>query len=49
MRLLIMREPRVQSLEWEDPLKKEMGLENPMDTEAWGHKESDTTERLHFY
>ena len=27
-------------------------LENPMDGEAWcqwGHKESDTTERLHFH
>ena len=23
--------------------------ENPMDREAWGRKESDTTERLHFH
>ena len=53
-----MRETWVRSLRWEDPLKKEMAthscLENPMDRGAWqaavhgGHKESDTTEQLHF-
>ena len=48
-----MRETWVQSLGWEDPLKKGKvptpafwpgefhGLYSP-----WGHKESDTTERL---
>ena len=25
------------------------GLENPMDYSPWGHKELDTTERLHFH
>ena len=40
-----MWETWVQSLGWEDPLKKGYplqysGLENSMD---WGHKESDTT------
>ena len=35
-----MQESRVQSLDWEDPLEKEMAthskcLENPMDRGAW--------------
>ena len=37
-----MRETRVRSLDWEEPLEKEMatcssilGLENPMDRGAW--------------
>ena len=40
-RLPAMRETRVQSLVWEDPLEKEMEtlqyscLENPMDGRAW--------------
>jgi len=50
-----MRETWVQSLGWEDPLEKgtathsritHSGLENSMDYSPWGHKESDTTERL---
>ena len=50
-----MRETWVQSLGWEDPLEKgpathsritHSGLENFMDYSPWGHKESDTTERL---
>ena len=48
-----IRETQVQSLSWEDPLEKGMaapssilawripGLYSP-----WGHRESDTTERL---
>ena len=51
-------ETRVQSLNWEDPLEKEMGTHSSI--LAWkipwteepggprGHKESDTTEQLHF-
>ena len=34
----------VLSLGWEDPLYS--GLKNAMDYRPWGHKESDTTERL---
>ena len=55
-----MQETGVQSLDWEDPLEKEMATHSS--TFAWripwteeldelrstGHKESDTTERLHF-
>ena len=49
-----MRETWVRSLGWEDPLEKGMagyplqysGLENSMDYSPWGHKESDTTERV---
>ena len=33
-RLPPMRETRVQSLDCEDPLEKDFGLENPMDGEA---------------
>ena len=39
-----MRETWVRSLGWEDPLE----LENPLDCTVYGHKESDTTERLSF-
>ena len=54
-----MRETRVRSLGWEDPLEKEMATHSSI--LAWriswrslvgysprGRKESDTTERLHF-
>ena len=53
-----VRETQVQSLGQEDPLEKEMathssilGLENPMDREAWGGlqsmgSQSDMTESL---
>ena len=44
-RLPAMQETWVRSLGWEDPLEKEMathssilGLENPMDREAWQAK-----------
>ena len=59
-RLSIMLETRVRSLGWEDPLEKEMAIhsrtiawkipwrEEPGRYRPWGHKESDTTERLHF-
>jgi len=59
-RLSTMRETRVQSLGWEDPLEKEMAIhsstiawkipwtEELVGYSPWGHKESDTTERLHF-
>ena len=59
-RLPTMRETKVQSLGWEDPLEKEMATHSS--TLAWkipwteergrlqpmGSQESDTTERLHF-
>ena len=50
----------VQSLGWEDPLEKEIathsstlagkshGQRSMVSYSPWGHKESDTTERLHF-
>ena len=56
-----MREIRVQSLGWEDPLEKEMqptpvllprkfhGWRNLVGYSPWGLKESDTTEQLHFH
>ena len=56
-----MRETQVQSLGREDPLEKEMTThsstlawkipwtEEPGRLWPMGHKESDTTERLHFY
>jgi len=59
-RLSTMRETRVQSLGWEDPLEKEMAIhsstiawkipwtEELVGYSPWGRKESDTTERLHF-
>ena len=55
-----LQETRVRSLGWEDPLEKEMAThsstlawkipwtEEPGRLESVGHKESDTTERLHF-
>ena len=59
-RLSTMRETRVRSLGWEDPLEKEMATHSR--TIAWkipwteepgrlvhGVAESDTTERLHFH
>ena len=59
-RLPAMQETRVQFLSWEDPLEKEMvthsstlagrshGERSVMGYGPWGHKELDTTERLHF-
>ena len=56
-----MQETRVQSLGWEDPLEKEMAAHSSILAWKipwtwslvgycpWGHKESDTTERLHFH
>ena len=46
-----MRETWVRSLGWEDLEKGKAthsfsGLESSMDCSPWGHKESDTTERL---
>ena len=51
----------LQSLVWEELLEKEMAthssilawripwMEEPGSYSPWGHKESDTTERLHFH
>ena len=59
--LSAMQETLVQSLGWEDPLEKEMeptpeflpgkshGSRSLVGYRPWGHKESDTTERLHFH
>ena len=56
-----MRETQVWSLGWEDPLEKEMATHASIMSEEshgrrslvgyspWGHKELDTTERLHFH
>ena len=54
-----MWETRVRSLNWEDSLEKEMAThsstlawKSPWMEEPggpWGHKESDTTEQLHFH
>ena len=48
-----MRETRVRSLGWEDPLEKEMATHSSIlawrslvGYSPWGHKESDMTERL---
>ena len=58
--LSTVRETRVQSLGWEDPLEKEMAIHSSIlpgkshgqrsleGYSPWGRKESDTTERLHF-
>ena len=58
--LSTMRETCVRSLDWEDPLEKEIAIHSntiawkiPWTGELvgyspWGRKESDTTERLHF-
>ena len=57
--LSTVRETRVQSLGWEDPLEKEMALYSSIlpgkshgqksleGYSPWGRKESDMTERLH--
>ena len=58
-RLPTMRETQVQSLGWEDLLEKETATHSSIlewkipwtslvGYSTWGHKESDTTERLHF-
>ena len=59
--LLAMQETLVRSLGWEDPLEKEMAthssilawripwMEEPGGLQSTGHKELDTTERLHFH
>ena len=59
--LPIMRETWVPSLGWEDPLEKEMAIhssilawkipwmEEPGGLPSQGRKESDMTERLHFF
>ena len=56
-----MWETWVRSLDWEDPLEKEMathssilawkipGTEELVGYSPWGRKELDTTERLHFF
>ena len=44
-----MRETWVRSLGWEDPLDKGKATHSSILTwriQSWGHKESDTTERL---
>jgi len=55
-----MRDTWVRFLGWEDPLEKEMatppvflpgkshGWRSLVGYSPWGHKESDTIERLHF-
>ena len=60
-RLPTMQETQVRSLGWEDPLEKAMashsvllpgkshGQRSLVGYSPWGHKESDTTERLHFH
>ena len=56
-----MQETQVRSLGWEDPLEKEMANHSSIlacripwteelgGLQSTGRKESDTTERLHFY
>ena len=56
-----MQETGIRSLGWEDPLEKEMAphsstlawkipwTEEPGKLQSMGHKELDTTERLHFH
>ena len=51
-----MREIWVRSLGWEDPLEKGIllpgeshGRKSLVGYSPWGHKESDTTELLHFH
>ena len=60
-RLSTMQETWLRSLGWEDPLEKDMAIhsrtiawkipwtEEPGRLQPWGCKESDTTERLHFF
>ena len=48
-RLPTMREARVRSLGWEDPLEKEMATHSSIlawGSSPWGRKESDMTEQL---
>ena len=48
-RLPTMREARVRSLGWEDPLEKEMATHSSIlawGSSPWGCKESDMTEQL---
>ena len=59
--LSTMWEIQVQSLVWQDPLEKEMAIHSStlpgkshgqgslVGCSPWGHKELDTTERLHFH
>ena len=59
--LSAMQETWVQPLGWEDPLEKEMAAHfsilawkipwtwSLVGSSPWGHKELDTTERLHFH
>ena len=59
-RLSTMRKTWVRSLGGEDPLEKEMAIHSStiawkshgqrslVGYSSWGHKELDTTERLHF-
>ena len=56
-----MQETEVQSLGWEDPLEEGMATDSSIlawripqkrslvGYSPWGRKESDTTERLHFF
>ena len=56
-----MQDMQVWSLDWEEPLEKEMAThfsilagkipwtEEPGGCSPWGHKESDTTEQLSTY
>ena len=60
-RLSAMQETWVWSLGWQDPPEKKMAAHSsilawkipqtaePVGYRPWGHKESDTTERLHFH
>ena len=60
-RLPTIRETQVQPLGWEDLLEKKMAThssilawkipwtEEPVGYSPWGHKELDSTERLHFH
>ena len=52
-----MQETQIRSLGWEDPPEKEMATHSSIlaskdkslvSYSPWGHKESDTTEGLHF-
>ena len=58
--LSCLQDTGVRSLDWDDPLEKEMAMhssnlawkipwmEEPGRYSPWGRKELDTTERLHF-
>ena len=51
------QETQVRSLDWEDPLEKDMATHSSTfawripwrEEPPWGRTESDTTERLHFH